>query len=67
VIAKAVDQLEMWVRISPGSGNRPSCFFENTSRPSTTTSNWPPEPLMSFASTFFAFRISAARLEARGR
>lgn len=28
--------------ISPGSGNRPSCFLEKTSEPSTVTSKTPP-------------------------
>ena len=54
-------------RISSVSGKRPSCFFEKINWPSSTTSNWPPEPLMSVASNPFDFLISAARLVARGK
>jgi hypothetical protein len=53
--------------ISCVSGKRPSDFFEKISFPSSTTSNCPPEPLMSLASMPRAFLISAARLAARGR
>ena len=49
------------------SGQRPVCFFEKMSFPSSTTSSCPPEPSMSVASMPRAFLISAARLVARGR
>ena len=52
--------------ISPGSGNLPTAFFENTSFPSAKTSNTPPAPAVSFDSTPIFSKISAARPAARG-
>ena len=52
---------------SSASGQRPACFFEKMSFPSSTTSSTPPEPGMSVASMPRAFLISAARPAARAR
>jgi len=51
--------------ISSGSGKRLSRCFENSTRPSTTTSNWLLSPETAAASCFVARLISAARLAAR--
>ncbi len=52
---------------SPGSAWRPRDFLENTRRPSTSTSNTPPEDWISLTSACgWALRISAARPAARG-
>ena len=52
---------------SPGSAWRPSDFLENTRRPSTSTSNTPPDDWISLTSACgWALRISAARPAARG-
>jgi hypothetical protein len=56
----------MSLATSPGSGNLPVRNFENTVRPSATTSKTPPAPLTSFASTPYARFSSAATLAARG-
>src|SRR4029077_18106438 len=52
---------------SPGSAWRPTAFLEKTRRPSTSTSNTPPDDWISFTSACgYVFRISAARPAARG-
>lgn len=48
--------------ISESSGNRPSCFFENASRPSTVISNTPATPLTSSTSApNFSISLALAR------
>src|SRR6266581_1481140 len=52
---------------SPGWAWRPCCFLEKILRPSTSTSNTPPEDWISFTSACgYTVRISAARPAARG-
>src|SRR5438876_457477 len=52
---------------SPGSAWRPTAFFEKIRRPSTSTSNTPPEDWISFTSACgYTLRSSAARPAARG-
>ena len=52
---------------SPGSAWRPTAFFEKMRRPSTSTSNTPPEDWTSFTSACgYTLRSSAARPAARG-
>ncbi len=51
---------------SPGSGKRPVSCFENTFRPSATTSKTPPEPLTNFTRAPNARSSSSARPAALG-
>jgi len=51
---------------SPGSGNRPTCFFEKMTFPSAMTSKTPPCPGVSVDSIPRFFFNSAAKLVAFG-
>jgi hypothetical protein len=51
---------------SPSIGNLPLLAFEKTSRPSTSTSNWPDLPAVISAFSPKVELIDAARLAARG-
>src|SRR6266704_5441469 len=52
---------------SPGSAWRPNAFLEKMRRPSTSTSNTPPDDWINFTSAWgYVLRISAARPAARG-